>query len=289
MDTELLHRMKSIRQTVQISNAQKLIAVAHIGKARELLLQSRPYHERVCRAIADVLRHCPAPDSPYIENEHPGPGKRGLLVLSANRGLTGGFNSNLLHFTEQELLRNPASYLIVLGSAGRSYLIRKGYPVDKDYDLPLDPPSMHTARDLADMMVTMLEQHKIDSFDIIYTEYMSSIKLDPVIRRLFPVVRSVFTEFEKDYGNYSFEPSPELLIASMMQKYIKGYLYGCLVNTYICELTARLTAMDSAIRNGNKMLGTLSLMYNRARQASITQEITEIVAGAIALKNPDEE
>ena len=279
--------MKSIRQTVQISSAQKLVAAAHIGKARDMLAQSKPYHDRVCRAIADVLLHCPQTASPYIDSGHAGGGNRGLLVLSANRGLAGGFNSNILHFTEQWLHKNPASYIIVLGAAGRTYLIRKGFPVDSSYDQPLDPPSMHTARELAELMISMLERHRVESFDVIYTDYKSSVKMEPIVWRLFPLPPSVFDEFEKDYGNYSFEPSPEHLIASMMQKYIKGYLYGCLVNTYICELTSRLTAMDSAIRNGNEMLDVLSLMYNRARQAAITQEITEIVAGAIALETPE--
>jgi len=279
--------MKSIRQTVQISSAQKLVAAAHIGRAREMLMQSRPYHDRICRAIADVLRHCPQLDSPYINFGRAESGKYGLLVLSANRGLAGGFNSNLLHFTEQWLQENHASYIIVLGGAGRIYLARKGFPVDDGYDQPLDPPSMHTARELAEMMTDKLERKQIDSFDVIYTEYQSSVKMAPVARRLFPLDPSVFDQFEKDYQNYSFEPSPEHLIASMMQKYLKGYLYGCLVNTYICELTSRLTAMDSAIRNGNDMLDHLSLMYNRARQAAITQEITEIVAGAIALETPE--
>ena len=283
MNTELLHRMKSIRQTVQISNAQKLVAAAHIGRARKMLADSQPYHDTVSRAIADVLRQCPDTASRYIELGYTVGGRRGLLVISANRGLAGGFNSNIIRFTEQSLKEKPADYIIVLGHTFRSQLIQKGFPVDADFDLPLDPPTMNTARDLANKMVGMLEREQIDSFDIIYTAYRSSVKMEPVLRRLFPLNPAVFDGIGKDKSNYSFEPSPERLLASMTLKYLKGYIYGCLVYSYICELTSRLTAMDSAIRNGNEMLEKLSLEYNRSRQAAITQEITEIVAGATAL------
>ena len=287
MDTELLQRMKSIRQTVQISSAQKLVAAAHIGRARKMLADSRPYHDNVSSAIADVLRQCPYTDSRYLDLGYTLSGKHGLLVLSANRGLAGGFNSNIIHFTEQCLNEQPADYIIVLGRACRSHLQRKGFPVDTEYDLPLDPPTMATARDLANKIVGMLEKDEIDSFDIVYTAYRSSVKLEPVLRRLFPLNPAIFDGFRMDKSNYSFEPNPEDLLAFMIMKYLKGYIYGCLIYSYICELTARLTAMDAAIRNGNDMLEHLSLLYNRSRQSAITQEITEIVAGATALQAGD--
>ena len=287
MDTELLHRMKSIRQTVQISSAQKLVAAAHIGKARKMLADSRPYHDTVSSAIADVLRQCPEPNSRYLDLGDAPEGRRGLLVLSANRGLAGGFNSNIIHFTEQALREKPADYIIVLGRAARTQFIRKGFPVDGEYELPLDPPTMATARELANKLVGMLEREEIGSFDIIYTAYRSSVRMEPVLRRLFPLDPAIFDNFNEDKSSYSFEPSPEHLLAFMITKYLKGYIYGCLIYSYICELTSRLTAMDAAIRNGNEMLEHLSLLYNRSRQAAITQEITEIVAGATALQTDD--
>ena len=284
MNTELLHRMKSIRQTVQISSAQKLVAAAHIGRARKMLTDSRPYHDPVSSAIADVLRQCPEPASRYIELGAGTYGKRGLLILSANRGLAGGFNSNIIHFSEQSLQEKPADYIIVLGRTCRAQMIHKGYPVDAEYDLPFDPPTMASARELANKMVAMLERGQIDSFDIIYTAYRSSVRMEPVLRRLFPLNPATFDMPRKDKSSYSFEPSPEHLLASMITKYLKGYIYGCMIYSHICELTSRLTAMDAAIRNGNDMLEQLALQYNRARQSAITQEITEIVAGATALQ-----
>jgi len=289
MNQDLAHRMKSIRQTVQISSAQKLVAAAHIGKARKLLHESNSYHNTVSRVIADILRHCPEVASHYLEQGRAGKAKRGLLVMSANKGLAGGFNSNVIHFTETSLTEAPANYIIVLGQA-RSALIKEGFPVDQEYDQPLEPPTMFTARELAEKITGLLDKGQVDTFDVIYTEYLTSVKQEVALRRLFPLNPSAFTgEFNDDIhkGHYSFEPSPEHVLHFAIAKYVKGYLYGCLIHTWLCELTARITAMDSAIRNGNEMLEHLSLIYHRARQASITQEITEIVAGAAAMATED--
>ena len=284
MDNDLLHRMKSIRQTVQISSAQKLVAAAHIGKARKLLDESNAYHINVRRAIADILRNCPDVASHYLPGHSFGK-KRGLLVFSANKGLAGGFNSNIIHFTEASIERDPAEYIIVLGQA-RNNLIHKGYPVDTEYDQPLEPPTMFTAREIAEKISGMLEKGEVDAFDVIHTEYKTSLKQEVVQNRLFPLDPAEFMdEFDNETqkGHYTFEPSPEHVLSFVVLKYLKGYLYGSLIHTWLCELTARVTAMDSAIRNGNEILDHLSLVYNRARQAAITQEITEIVAGAAAM------
>jgi len=285
MNQDLVHRMKSIRQTVQISSAQKLVAAAHIGKARQLLHDCNSYHNTVSRVIADILRHCPEVASHYLKPGWDGVTRRGILVLSAHKGLAGGFNSNIIHFTEASAANNPATYMIVLGQA-RSALIKGGLPVDQEYDQPLEPPSMFTSRELAEKIMGLLDNGQVNSFDVIYTEYVSSVKQEVAQRRLFPLDPSAFTgEFEEEFhkGHYSFEPSPEHVLHYAIAKYVKGYLYGCLIHTWLCELTARVTAMESAIRNGNEMLDHLSLIYNRARQALITQEITEIVAGAAAM------
>lgn len=284
MDHDLVHRMKSIKQTVQISSAQKLVAASRIGKARKMLRESDAYHINVSRVIADILRHCPEVSSRFLEQIQTD-GKRGLLVLSANRGLAGGFNSNVLHFAEASVAEKPVSYMIVLGQS-RNHFIQSGLPVDQEYDQPLEPPTMFTAREIAEKLTGMLDNGQVDYFDVIYTKYISSLKLEVVQRRLFPLNPAIFTEeFDEGYSksHYSFEPSADHVMHFAMIKYLKGYLYGCLLHSWLCELTSRVTAMDNAIRNGNEILESLSMAYNRARQASITQEITEIVAGAAAM------
>jgi F-type H+-transporting ATPase subunit gamma len=287
MNRDILHRIKSIQQTVQISSAQKLLAATQISRARKLLSDTMPFHHLVSEAFADIMQHAP---NEFISNLYFRPGgkgsKRGVLVLSASRGLAGGYNSNVIRFAENSFAENPACYAIVLGKA-RESLLQKGLPVDVDYYQPLDPPTMLAARELAEKITEKLEKHEVDSFDIIYTAYRSSAHLEVIERRLFPLDPSLFIgEFgsKNSVGYILFEPNPTKVIASTALKYLKGYLYGCIVHTWICELTSRVMAMDNAIRNGNDMLEELSLAYNRQRQAAITQEITEIVAGAAAMK-----
>jgi len=289
MDKDLLNRMKSIRQTVQISGAQKLVAASQIGKARKMLEESEPYHSRIIHAIANMLQQCPELVKHYDEADFKGSKKkRGLLVFAANHGLAGSFNSNIVHFTKEYMEEKPVSYIIVLGQACRNHLIQEGYPVDKEYFQPLDPPSMFTARELAEKIMDMIESGKVDAFNIIYTHYKSSVRMDPMCERLYPINYTQFVKTDDVSEKPYFEPSPQKVLESMVIKYIKGFIYGCLVDTWRCELTSRVTAMDNAIRNGNEMLDKLSLLYNRARQASITQEITEIVAGAAALMESDD-
>ena len=282
-NSALLHRMNSVKQTVQISSAQKLIATTQIGRARRLFAQSKPYHDRITNAVAEVLRQCPGVNSQYVEHGRTNGLRRGLLILSANRGLAGGFNNNIIHLAEQSLAENPASYIIVLGHACRSHLTQMGFPVEQEYDQPLDPPAMYTARELAEKVMGMIERHEIDTFDIIYTNYVSAVRMEAIEERLLPLSRSLFSDPAEKKDSFTFEPNPERVLASIILKYLKGFLYGCLTDTWVCELTSRVTAMDNAVRNGNEILAHLALAYNRTRQAAITQEITEIVAGAAAL------
>jgi F-type H+-transporting ATPase subunit gamma len=289
MNRDILHRIKSIRQTVQISSAQKLLAATQISRARKMLNESMPFHHLVSEAFAKVMLHTPD-DCRFNRFFAPGGAggvRRGLLVLSASRGLAGGYNSNVIRFAEGSLTDKPAQYVIALGKA-REPLIKKGFPVDQDYYQPLDPPTMLSAMELAEKIFEMLEKDQIDCFDVVYTAFRSSVKLEVVERRLFPLDPTLFIDqFGKgESASYLiFEPNPERVIASTALKYLKGYLYGCIVHTWISELTSRVMAMDNAIRNGNDMLEELSLAYNRQRQAAITQEITEIVAGAAAMRD----
>jgi F-type H+-transporting ATPase subunit gamma len=283
---DLLHRMKSIRQTVKISSAQKLLAASQIGKARKQLEETLPYHKNVSRAFAAAILHAPKHGSRYIESGRAHANRHGLLLLSASRGLAGGYNGNIVHFAEKYLEGTPADYILALGKA-RAHFMKSGFPVDAAYDRPLDHPTVFLARELAEKVTGMLESGSVGSFDVIYTAYRSPVKLEVVQKRLFPLAPELFVgELGRGCGGSGliFEPSPERVIASMALKYLKGYLYGCLAHAWICELTSRVMAMESAIRNGNEMLEELALAYNRGRQAAITQEITEIVAGAAAMR-----
>ena len=277
-------RMKSIRQTVQISNAQKMVASSRIGRARRMLEEAEPFHERITRAVAYLLVNCPEVASLYIERPHTRIEKRGLLLITADKGLAGGYSANLVKFTEETLAQQGADHIIVLGHVGRTLMEHAGFAIESEFHFPVEPPSLFAARELADTVMRLFEAGEIDSFDVIYTHFTSTIRLAPTLARLFPLTAEAFGDPPPLKDGVEFEPSPEAVLQMLMPKYIKGFLYGCLVHAWASELASRITAMDNAIRNGNDMLARLSLIYNRERQASITQEITEIVAGALSMK-----
>jgi len=273
--------MRSIRQTVQIAGAQKLISASRVGKARRMLEATAPYHEHIRQRIAYVLKLAPEVSSPFLDRGGTPPGKRGLLVLSSNTGLAGGYNSNVIKSAEEFMANHPVSQLIVLGQVGRSRLAR--HLPDEDAIFPMGFPNMYTAREIAEHITRLFEKGEVGAFDIAYTKYYSTVKLTPVVERLFPLRPESFGKADPLAPMMIFEPDADTLMTSLGASYLKGFLYGCLVHAYVSELSSRVTAMDSAIRNGNDIIDRLSLVYNRARQAAITQEITEIVAGASAM------
>jgi len=276
----LLSRMKSIRQTVKISSAQKLIASSRINRARRMLEADRPFHERVRQAIAEILALRPEAISAFLEKPGANYSKRGLLIISADRGLAGGYNGNVIKLAQQTIAENVPAHIIVLGKVGRVRLSALHIQYDAELPLPMDVPRMYSAREIAEKLIELFESGEVDCFDVIYTHFISAVRMYPRMERLFPLSPQLFREHGALRSDVEFEPSPEALLQVLISKYLKGFLYGCLVHAWTSELTSRITAMDNAIRNGNEMLDKLQLVYNRARQANITQEITEIVAGA---------
>ena len=273
--------MRSIRQTVQIAGAQKLISASRIGKARHMLAETAPYHERIRQRIAYVLRLAPEVSSPFLEQPGAVYKKRGLLILSSNTGLAGGYNSNVIKTAQDFMAQHPISWLSVMGRVGRA---RFAGQLSED-DFSMGVPSMFGAREIAEHFTELFTKGTIDCFDIAYTHYHSAVRLTPAVERLFPLLPEVFGQPISLLPVMEFEPTADSVLTSLSMSYLKGYLYGCLVHAYASEISSRIAAMDNAIRNGNDMLDRLSLLYNRARQAAITQEITEIVAGATAMRS----
>ena len=276
--------MKSIRQTVQISNAQKLIAGARIVKARRVLERSQLYHNRIQRAVASILADCEAKNK-YLDSGQEIK-KRGLLVFSADRGLAGGYNQNIMKLAARTIAEKPIVKLLVVGHVGYGKFSRINVPLDKDFMYSVENPTVYTAREMAERMIGMFENDEVDCFDVLYTSLISAMHMTPSVERLFPLSPESLGTPRQHFGEYS--PSADDVLEVMIPKYLKGFLFGCLVEAWMCELSARVSAMDSAIKNGNEMLAKLSLEYNRVRQSAITQEITEIVAGAAAMEEEEE-
>ena len=274
------NRMKSIRQTVQLAGAQKLIAGAQLVKARRMFGQTQAFHDRIQHTIAAILGDCEI-KSKYLDTGAE-PEKLGLLVISADRGLAGGYNHNVTKLVESTIAKNPVVKVLATGRACYRKLSHMDVPLDHDFLYTVEKPTIHTAREIAERIVEMFESGEVDSFDVIYTHFRSSLHMEPTLERLFPLSPEILGDPPVHFSEY--DPSPDAVLEILIPKYLKGFLFGSLVQAWLCELNSRVNAMDSAIKNGNEMLGKLSLTYNRIRQGAITQEITEIVAAATSME-----
>jgi F-type H+-transporting ATPase subunit gamma len=277
---EIRNHIKSIKQTVKISNVQKLIAGAQIVKARKTLEQSQVFHDRIQSVVALILGECET-KSRYLDRGAEIK-KRGLLVISADRGLAGGYNHNIMQLAAKTMAEKPVTKLLVAGLAGFRKYARTNLPLDKDFMYSVKSPTIFEAREIAERMSAMYDSGEVDCFDVVYTNFRFAGHMVPTLDRVFPIAPETFGESIVRYPEY--EPSPDAVLDVLIPRYIKGFIFGCLVQAWMCELNSRVSAMESAIKNGNEMLGKLSLQYNRARQGAITQEITEIVAGALSMK-----
>lgn len=289
---EIKMRIKSIKDTRQITKAMKLISAVKLKRARQQLEQTRPFFKKVNDTIADILSHSANIDSPYFDLRHEKESrKKAYLIVSGDKTLAGGYNHNLLKFAKNHINGDKDALLFVAGQIGRNYFIREKYNVCKDFLFPVQNVTVYRAREIQKILFEHFKNGDIDELDLIYTKMKSSISLEPKIIKLLPldiqVLKNVTANSDRKTkldGNIMYEPTPEAVLEVLIPKYIKGVVYGAMVEGFTSEQSARMTAMDNATSNADEMLKKLNLFYNRARQAVITQEVTEIVSGAEALK-----
>jgi len=289
---EIKMRMKSIKETRQITKAMKLVAAAKLKKARKLLDETLPYFDKVKMTMADILVHSGDIDSPFFDLRHEKKSKsQAFVIFSGDKGLAGGYNHNIIKLAEEKLGDFPDAVLYIAGYMGRKHFIQKKFNVDPQFDFPVQNPTLFRAREMSEFIVDKFRKGELDEVYLVYTYMHSTIKLEPHFTKLLPLDHEELMEelgVSKDAVRIIddpivYEPSPESVLDVLIGKYVKGILYGALVEAFTSEQSARITAMDSATSNADEMLYELNLQYNRARQTSITQEISEIVGGAAAL------
>ncbi len=288
---EIKSRIKSINQMRQITKAMKLISASKLKKARTQLEETLPYFNKVRETIADILAHSAEVESKFfdIRDEKEGK-KKAYIVMTGDKGLAGGYNSNILKLTEREIGDNKENVLLlVAGTTGRSYFTRKEYHVHTAFDYAVQNPTVFRAREITEIILDLYNKQEVDEVYIVYTQMISAISLEPRVLKLLPIEIGALREDVKADEivldqKFKYEPSEQEVLDVLIPKYIKGIMYGTFVEAFTSEQNARMTAMDNATKNADEMLQKLNLYYNRARQAAITQEISEIVGGASALK-----
>lgn len=288
---EIKSRIKSINQMRQITKAMKLISASKLKKARTQLEETLPYFNKVRETIADILAHSAEVDSRFFDIREEKEGKKkAYIVMTGDKGLAGGYNSNILKLTEREIGDNKENaLLLVAGTTGRSYFTRKEYHVHTEFDYAVQNPTVFRAREITETILDLYNKQEVDEVYIVYTQMISAISLEPKVLKLLPIEIGALREDVKANEivldqKFKYEPSEQEVLDVLIPKYIKGIMYGTFVEAFTSEQNARMTAMDNATKNADEMLQKLNLYYNRARQAAITQEISEIVGGASALK-----
>lgn len=285
--SEIQERIASIKDTMKITNAMYMISTNKLRKAREALTNTEPYFKKLDEIIASVLTHAPHishdvfGDVAHIPQEQR---RRGFIVITADKGLAGAYNHNVLKLAEDAIKQPRKTYeLYVVGTAGENYFRRRHYNIDETFHYTAQNPSLGRARKIASTLIERYKQHELDEIFIIYTHMKSATEMEPTMTRLLPLSRDDFEE-EHTYADIPMFPSPEAVLSSVAPVCVVGYIYSALIESYCCEQNARVNAMQAATDSGTEMLNDLSIQYNRVRQAKITQEITEVAAGAKALK-----
>ena len=289
--TEIRGRMRSIQQTLKITNAMYLISSAKVKKARKQLQEVEPYFDRLAKTILDIFRHSPQLQHRYIEGHHKPKEERktGFVVITGDKGLAGAYNHNVLKMAESYLARKQDSTLFLIGQMGRHYFEKKNISIDAEFMYTAQDPTLDRAQDICDTLVDLYERGALDEIYLVFTHSYSAMRMEPEIIKLLPLDRAMLSarrglsEADQYRDVVRYEPSPEAVLDVLVPGVIRGYIFAALVESFCSEQSSRMSAMDSASESARDMLKTLSLEFNRARQGAITQEITEIAGGAEAL------
>lgn len=290
--TEIRSRMRSIEQTLKITNAMYLISSAKVKKARKQLAEVEPYFDRLARTVLDIFRHSPDLKHRYIEGHHKPKDecRTGFVVITGDKGLAGAYNHNVLKLAEEYLGHKKDPTLFLIGQMGRHYFEKKNITIDGEFMYTAQDPTLERAREISETLLDLYEQNVLDEVYLVFTHSFSAMRMEPEIIKLLPLDRAMLSarrglsEADRYRDVVRYEPSPEAVLDVLVPGVLKGYLFAALVESFCSEQNSRMTAMDSASDSARDMLKRLSLEFNRARQGAITQEITEIAAGATALE-----
>lgn len=280
---DIKRQIKSVQNTKQITKAMEMVAAAKLRRSQEAAQAARPYAEKIKEVVSSIASGTKGIKNPILISREIK--KTGYLVITSDRGLAGGYNSNLLRKLMQTIRENHKSsneyVLMVVGRKGRDFFKKRNMPVLDEVTGLSDAPRFADIKELASRAVSNYTTGAYDELYIVYNKFHNAISQEPVLNRLLPleVTGSNTTAVG---ANYEYEPSPEEVLDVLLPKYAETLIFSALLEGKASEFGAKMTAMGNATRNATDMISRLTLVYNRARQAAITQEISEIVAGASA-------
>lgn len=290
---EIKNRIKSVGDTQKITNAMYLIASTKMRKARKDAENTKPYFDLLRREIHRIFAFDANIHSRYhdssVDEDVPG-GRVGILVITADKGLAGAYNQNVIRETQALIDRSDEYHLYVVGDYGWRYFRTHGYNVYEQFSHSMNEPSLAMARAITREMLLGFDAAEYDRLYVCYTEYTGGMSAGIAMHdRLIPFDKDDFINEGDEHAIeaaevFTYEPDMKTVLDRSLQSYLMGYVYAALVNSYSSEQSARMMAMDAANENASELLDKLTLEFNHLRQNAITQEITEVSSGARSLK-----
>lgn len=281
---DIQRRKVSIQSTEQITKAMKLVATVKLQKARSRAEKAKPYFNNMYETVQAMLSRSGNINHKYLKAGDSD--KKAVIVITANRGLAGGYNNNITKLlTKDEEFSKDKVVAYIVGKKGKETLSRYEYDLRGDYSEAVNEPLYRDAMEICEQVLTDYENGEFGEVYIAYTAFKNTVSHIPTMLKVLPVSKEENTEMTKEdkLTLMNYEPGDEEALNLIIPKYVSSLIYGALIEAVASENGARMSAMDSATSNADEMITELSLMYNRARQGSITQELTEIIAGAEAI------
>ena len=285
---DIKRRIKSVQSTQKITRAMKMVAASKLRRSQDAIVQARPYAYHMRDLVNSVARRAQGATHPLLSQRDGG--KIGLLVITSDKGLCGGFNANLINETQRLLqgqFQGREVVLVVVGRKGYDILRRRGYEIHASYPGQLDRAVFRTSEWITENLVQEYLNNEVSEVYCLYNEFRSAVQQVCTLERMLPFVADLEEGEEADSGHlpldYIYEPSQEAIFEALLLKNLEVQLHRILYESAASEFGARMTAMDSATRNAGDMIGRLTLQYNRVRQDAITTQLIEVVSGAEAL------
>lgn len=293
---DIKRRRSSIESTQQITKAMKLVSTVKLQRAKQRAEQSKYYFNSIYETVSSILARSEGIDHPYLRSGNGG--KKVVIMITSNKGLAGGYNSNVIKL----ITRNPEftpenTRVYVIGKKGKDAFKRAGYEIMADFSEAIEAPNYRDGAQITDELLAGFAKGEISEIYLAYTFFKNTVSHIPTLLKLLPVdnlekydkdedeEQSAKAKAEKKTAEapMNFEPEDEEALNLIIPKYMASLIYGALIEAQAAENGARMQAMDNATNNATEMIEHLTLLYNRARQGSITQELTEIIAGANAI------
>lgn len=281
---EIKRRIRSVRNISQITRAMEMVSAAKMRKAQQRVLASRPYAERLQAVIADLatLKLDGTDDTAFPLLQQREVKRSAVILVTPDKGLTGSMNANLIRRASRYILSeaNVPVEVIAAGKKGRDFMVRTRQDVVAEFTSLGDNVSFNDIRPIVEVALTDFNSGKVDAVYVIFPRYVNTLTQTPEVRQILPIAKP---EGEGEYSDYIFEPSPETVLNELLPRFVEVQVYQAILESIASEHSARMVAMRNASQNAKDLASDLSLTLNKARQAQITGEVSEISAGANAL------